>query len=221
MPMPASDRRCHSRYYSIDHSTFKSIMKQLLFSIAMTVCLGLGVHAQEQTLFGNARVVGGFGGPIVEIGLGNDLNTSVGGGGGLVINSFFLGGYGMGSFDFSTLVDEDAELEGLELGHGGIWLGFSVPSRKLVHFYGSARVGWGALDINFRDSNFDDLDNVFVMTPEVGLELNLTRWFRLAATAGYRFVDGANTDLGYTNDDFSGAMAGITLRFGGFGSHRW
>jgi len=187
----------------------------------MTAFLIVNIQAQEQTLFDNARVVGGFGGPIVEIGLGNELSTAVGGGGGLVINSFFLGGYGMGSFDFSTLTDEDSDLEGLELGHGGVWLGFSVPGRKLIHFYGSARIGWGALNIRFEDARFDDLDNVFVMTPEVGLELNLTHWFRLAATAGYRLVDGANTDLGYTNDDFSGALAGITLRFGGFGGNRW
>ena len=196
-------------------------MNKYLVLMALLICWGISADAQEETLFGKARVRGGFGGPLVEIGVNNNLNTSVGGGGGLVINSFFIGGYGMGSFDFSDLVDENEEIEGLELGHGGLWLGFSVPSRKLIHFYASGRVGWGALDIRFEDGNFDDLDNVFVLTPEAGIELNLTRWFRLAGTFGYRYVDGASEDRGYSNDDFSGTFAGITLRFGGFGHHHW
>ena len=107
------------------------------------------------------------------------------------------------------------------MGHGGLWLGFTVPSRKVVHFYGSSRLGWGALDINFANSRFDDLDNVFVITPEVGIEVNLTRWFRLAGTFGYRIVEGADESLGYSDDDFSGTFTGITLRFGGFGGNRW
>ena len=179
------------------------------------------VSGQQETLFGQARVVGGFGGPIVEIGLNNNLNTSVGGGGGIVMKNFFLGGYGMGSFDFGDLVEGNEALEGLELGDGGLWLGFTIPSHKVVHFYGSSRVGWGALDINFENSRFDDLDNVFVITPEIGIEVNLTRWFRLAGTFGYRIVEGANESLGYSDDDFSGTFTGITFRFGGFGGNRW
>ena len=68
-------------------------MKKVLFTALLSI-IGLTAFAQHETLFGRARVVGGFGGPIMEWGLGNDLNTSVGGGGGVVIDNFFLGGYG-------------------------------------------------------------------------------------------------------------------------------
>ena len=74
-------------------------MKKLgLFTVALM--LGFALQAQHETLFNNARVVGGFGAPIIEMGLGNDMSTAVGGGGGVVIDNFFIGGYGVGSLDF-------------------------------------------------------------------------------------------------------------------------
>lgn len=195
-------------------------MKKQLIHLIFALLIGSSLHAQTQTLFDKARVVGGFGGPLVEIGLNEHYNTSVGGGGGLLINSFFLGGYGMGSLDFEELLIQDGDIESIDLGHGGLWLGFSVPTHKLIHFYGSARIGWGAIDIRTRNAVFDDLDQVFVLTPEVGIELNITQWFKLAGTLGYRYLDGINDNSFYVNDDFRGTFAGITLRFGGFGRYR-
>ena len=194
-------------------------MKKLSF--VWIFCLfALGSQAQHETLFGKARVVGGFGAPIVEFGISNDLSTSVGGGGGIVINNFFLGGYGMGSLDFDQLVND--ELKEVELGHGGFWLGSTFKPHKILHLYGSARIGWGAVSIPVDDDDlqFDDLDKVFVFTPELGVELNITKWFRLAATGGYRLVSGANEELGYRDEDFSGAVATLSFRFGWFGWHR-
>ena len=195
-------------------------MKKQLITLTLMLFATVAMMAQTETLFNRARVVGGFGAPIVEVGLDKDYNTSIGGGGGIVINSFFIGGYGMASLDFDELLQEDGDIDNIELAHGGLWLGFSVPSQKLIHFYGSARVGWGALDIATEDSRFDELDQIFVFTPEAGVELNVTRWFRLAGTVGYRYLSGANEGADYTNDDFRGAFTGITLRFGGFGN-RW
>lgn len=204
---------------NITKQTKLDIMTKQLISLTFALLCGVLLSAQTQTLFNKARVVGGFGSPIVEIGLDENYNTSVGGGGGLLINSFFLGGYGMGSLDFEELLTQDGDIERIDLGHGGLWLGFSVPTHKLIHFYGSARIGWGAIDIRTRNAVFDELDQVFVLTPEAGIELNITRWFKLAGTVGYRYLDGINESSFYSNDDFRGAFAGITLRFGGFGSY--
>lgn len=179
-------------------------------------------QAQHETLFSNASVRGGFGGPIVEVGINNQINTSVGGGGGIVIGSGFIGGYGVGSIDFNKLF-ENGDVEVLDMGHGGLWLGTTFRPHKVIHLYGSARIGWGALDVELDDNNqtYSSLDKIFVMTPELGIELNLTRWLRLAGTAGYRYVSGANEMRGYTDEDFRGWFTGMTLRFGWFGSHRW
>ncbi len=195
-------------------------MKRLLMVLALIGWFFSAV-AQHETLFGNMRVVGAFGGPMYETGLNNDLGTSAGGGGGIVFRNFFLGGYGMGGGDFEGLL-ENGNIRKLEIGHGGLWLGFMVPSYKMIHFYGSARVGWGALNIELEDNGqqYSDLDKVFVLTPEVGVELNVFRWFRMTGTVSYRQVSGANEAQGYKNEDFSGAMWGLGLRFGWFGSRR-
>ncbi len=198
----------------------KNLMQKQLLFLAVLLTATIGLQAQHETLFNQARVVGAFGGPITEYGLSNNLGTSVGGGGALVINSFFIGGYGMASVDFDQLYEE-GDIDVLDIGHGGFWLGGTFQPHSLVHMYGSARLGWGAINIDLNGNTpYRELDKIFVATPEIGLELNVTRWFRLAGTVGYRYVAGVNEDRGLTGDDFSGAIAGVTLRFGWFGRRR-
>lgn len=196
-------------------------MKRPVQLLLALLVLGLGsLQAQHETLFNNTRVVGAFGGPITEYGLSNDLNSSVGGGGALVINNFFVGGYGLAGVDFDKLY-EDGEVDVLDIGHGGFWFGGTFQPYRLLHLYGSARIGWGAINIDLDDGTpYRDLDKIFVATPEIGVELNLTRWFRVAGTVGYRHVAGVNESNGLKGDDFSGAIAGVTLRFGWFGNRR-
>jgi len=197
-----------------------TIMKKYS-TMVLAVFLYMTAYAQHETLFRNARVVGAFGAPIVETGLGNDMTTAVGGGGALVIDNFFLGGYGVGSIDFEELIDED-QIEEIELGHGGFWLGYTLAPHRVVHLYTSARLGWGAIGIDVTDnSDFPKgNDNVFVATPELGLELNVTQWFRIAGTVGYRYVDGVSENRGYASDDFNGLLGNLTFRFGWFGWDR-
>lgn len=197
-------------------------MKKNSFLMILALLFATGLLAQHETLFNKARVVGGFGAPILEMGINNNLNTSVGGGGGIVINNFFLGGYGLASVDFEELFD-NGDVEVLNIGHGGFWLGATFKPYKIIHLYTSARLGWGAVNVDLQDNNqrYSDIDKIFVATPELGIELNLTKWFRIAGTAGYRWVNGTSENRGYTNDDFSGAVATVALRFGWFGSKRW
>ena len=196
-------------------------MRQVLIMVLLCLASTYILQAQHETLFNRARVVGGFGSPIFEWGLGGKTNTSVGGGGGIVIENFFLGGYGLGSVDFDELFD-NGEIQNMEIGHGGFWLGFTINPYRVVHLYSSARIGWGALNIDFRDGgvSYSDLDKVFVMTPELGVELNLTRWFRVVGAVGYRWVNGVAATPEYESDEFNDAIASLTLRFGWFG-HRY
>jgi hypothetical protein len=193
-----------------------------IFLTFLAIGLWIASQAQHETLFNNARVVGGFGAPIVEMGLNNDLTTSVGGGGAIVIDNFFIGGYGMGSVDFESLIETE-EIRQIDLGHGGFWLGYTLAPHNLFHLYTSARIGWGGVGIDVRDEpgRNDDFDNVMVFTPEAGIELNLASWFRVAGTVAYRHVEGVNESLGFYEDDsFNGAMVNLTFRVGWFGWNR-
>lgn len=194
-------------------------MKKLFLFLLLNAVAVWG-FAQHETLFNQFKIKGAFGGPIVESGFRNDLGTSAGGGGGIIFNNMFVGIYGVGSVDFEQLFDNNVEV--LDIGHGGLWIGGNFPSHKLLHVYGSARIGWGAVNVKFDDVNsYSDVDKIFVVTPEIGLELNVTHWFRIAGTAGYRWVDGTNTANGYNNDDFTGTVGTLSFRFGWFGWKRW
>lgn len=196
-------------------------MKKLILS-----CLFLGLTtlmlAQHETLFSRARLSGAFGGPIVEIGFNNDLSTAAGGGGGIVFSDFFIGAYGVANTDFENLFD-NGDLDVLDMAHGGLWFGFTPQSYSLLHVYASGRVGWGALDIDLRDNGvrYRDLDKIFVLTPEIGLELNVTKWFRVGGTIGYRWVRGVEDSNFVENKDFTGAITSLTFRFGWFGNRRY
>mgnify|MGYP005847445833 FL=1 len=196
-------------------------MKTILFSVACSLLSVLAI-AQHETIFSNAKVVGGFGGPITEFGLGNGLTTSYGGGGAVVIGGAFLGGYGLSSFNLNEVIRNNT-FDQIELAHGGFWVGYTYQPYKLVHLFSSAKVGWGA--VNISTDSFDPFDQrsdqVFVMTPELGLEVNVFKWFRVAGTVGYRWVNGTNGDGQYTDEDFSGAISTLTLRFGWFGNKRF
>lgn len=202
-------------------------MKYLLLCLSF-FSLSL-LSAQHGTLLGRSPLNGAFGAPIYEFGFNSndDRVGGIGGGGGLVFRNFFLGAYGVGSNDALTQLLEDGEISSMELSHGGLWLGVTPFTYSVIHPYLSARAGWGVLDLEFSDPNleFADLDQVFVVTPEAGLELNVTRWFRIAATGSYRIVRGVNDDTpSSVTNSLEGFQGGITLRFGWFGSgndRRW
>ncbi len=196
-------------------------MKQLLLTTVIALSATF-LFAQHETLFRNAHVVGGFGGTITEFGLNNSLQTSYGGGGGIVIGGAFIGAYGLGSVNLGDILDGQ-DIDRIELGHGGLWLGYTYQPYKLLHLFSTAKIGWGA--VNIKTDNFDPFDGVndqvFVLTPELGLELNIFKWFRVAGGVGYRWVNGTNGENIYNDEDFSGLVTNLTLRFGWFGNRRF
>ncbi len=189
-------------------------MKQsLLFALALLA--GITAHAQQETLFDDLDVVGAFGGPIVEIGnIVGETTGMVGGGGALILNNAFIGGYGIGTNSPDYAVGGDNY--NIRFRHGGFWLGYTYKSHKLIHLYTSARIGWGKVRLRDDDDTVYS-DRVFALTPEVGVELNLTRWFRLGLTGGYRWVSGVNNIPGAESADFSSPVGILTFSFGGFG----
>jgi len=172
---------------------------------------------QEQILFQHSRIKGGFGGPIFSwSNTDGQTGYGAGGGGGVVFDRFFVGLFGMGETFDRPIVGENQ----LAIGYGGLWLGYVVPSHKVLHLYTSLKIaGGGVGTTDFDDDwDFDDdpTDVVFVVVPEAGVELNVTRWMRLSGSVGYRFVDGFDGWASFGPKDLNAPVYNLTMRFGWF-----
>jgi hypothetical protein len=213
------------------------------FYLLVVLCLLTGfskLYAQGEAdttkyLLGEKTVLSGFGSPFVEFSSVNDqFAVCVGGGGGLVINrAVFIGVYFEGIVtnhyreDLQTIVD--AERPKISFEHGGLWLGYIYKVKKAIHGGLSTKLGWGEIDLKDGDSgnpasDYDYRDRIFSITPQVEMELNMTRWFRINVGIGYRFVAGIDATYAdnqgnpvnfYNNDDFNSPVGTISLIFGG------
>ncbi|MEK7257751.1 MAG: hypothetical protein AAB316_23540, partial [Bacteroidota bacterium] len=56
-------------------------------------------------------------------------------------------------------------------------------------------------------------DDVFVVQPGAGAEVNIFRWFRLSLEASYRFVSGSDLEV-LSDKDLSGLIWDLKFRFG-------
>jgi len=175
--------------------------------------LSWSLSAQHETLLGNVNSISGFGGPLVEIGsINGDVGADVGGGGAIIFDKLFLGGYGLGSSYPETRIDD--ELYEIRFKHGGFWLGYVSNPYKMVHLYSSLRLGWGKAQLR-QDKDPIYSDRLFAMTPELGVEINLTRFMKLGVSGGYRWVNGVNLQT-LDSGDFSSPVGLLTFRFGSF-----
>ncbi len=193
-------------------------MLRYLFFFLAPLFLAIKCYGQEdQTLLKGARIRGGFGGPtwVFSRAVG-DAGWGVGGGGGVIIGSLFIGGFGQGE-TFGRRVVQGREHQ-FSLGYGGLWLGVAYPSHRLVHLYGSLKLGVGGVSLLPRQGGGEGFnDSVALITPEVGAEVNITKWFRLVGHVGHRWVAGLDGLGPYANsEDFNSVVWGLTLRFGSF-----
>lgn len=194
-------------------------MKFTIFSFAF-LCLSVFAQAQDKTLFGatNLEAVGGFGGPIFQAASINGSTTSIfGGGGGIVLNDFFIGGFGAGTgLDNTSIQSENYDIS---LGYGGLWLGYSFMDSKILHPYISLQAAVGGVEIN--PAGVEDFpvseETVGVILPEVGLELNVADWLKVVGTVGYRWMSELDDTTIIEADEFRNISFGLTLRFGFFG----
>lgn len=188
--------------------------------VLLLVTLAQPAAAQSRYLFGSGNDISAFGGPFVEMGnVNGEFGVLVGGGGALLIDdAFYFGGYGIGlTTEQLQTVDELGGIDAdLDFNHGGFWLGVSVPARSAVHLTASTRLGWGTARWNEPGTdNRIASDDIFVISPNIGIELNLTDWFRFSVEGGYRIVTGLDM-VGIGPKDLDGANVMLGFRFGGF-----
>ncbi len=167
-------------------------------------------------LFDGLKSTSGIGGVMIDFyDVNGESAVSVGGGGAVLVNDrFYFGGYGTGvanSPKFSLEGNPDAIFK---LGHGGLWMGAIIKPESLVHLALSSRFGWGGLTLE--DGQEELLsENIFVVNPQLDIELNVARWLRLSVGAGYRLVSGIDSNL-IEKSDFNGYNINLGFHFGWF-----
>lgn len=186
-----------------------------------------------QTLFRSGGKLGGYGG--LDVGYtrvaGNDAALLCGGGALLIDRALTIGLMGCGvaarinAETYGNVVHEDGDR--LEFGYGGVLVGYQFFQKQLYNLSLTTMVGAGGTSIvNHRGTEWgdDDFDNhrdvkatdaLFVAEPRLTGYLNLTRWARVGAFAGYRFVGGVNM-RNLSAGDLSGPVVGGTVQFGWF-----
>lgn len=192
-------------------------MKNAILISLFCLATVLSVNAQQETLFNKSPLglSGIFGGSTHNYTYVNDDWARIRGG-------YFGVEFGqtlqIGAAHYR--LREDVEIAGTNSDYrmrfSGLMLGLTPDSRKVVHPKIGFVTGGGRLTIDdFDTSN----DNIYVVQPSAGLEINVVKWFHLGLEGGYRWVTGVDVP-GLDNSDVSAPFAQIDLRFGIFWGRR-
>jgi len=173
---------------------------------------------EVQTVMNTIEIkrISGFGGPTMSYStIGGDFAFLMGGGGGIIVNNVFIGGYGEGLSN-SIDIQKSTVIRDLNFGHGGFWVGYEIAHNAIIHPVISTRVGWGGISgYNYTDNKYFQ-DNVFVVVPTISAEVNLTRFFKVNIGAEYRQTLNVNVAPGLSNKDFSSVGVYMNFLFGWF-----
>ena len=161
--------------------------------------------------------------------------------GGVVFNNkFFIGLYGqklitkiprtnLAKIGYPTFTNGE-----IDMIHAGGVLGYIHNSRRILNWGLSGSSGMGRIDISakgptnkYTDKIFDDLVLIFI--PKLFVEMKMTRWFKINAGVGYRYVgmiNGVYAKAGETiptfvQSGYNKPEISFSLVFGAFGFHSY
>lgn len=159
------------------------------------------------------KKISGFGGPTMSFtSINGEFSVLNGGGGALLINDFFIGGYGEGMSSIYHQFEDKVSIR--EFSHGGLWLGYVWAPEKIIHPMISTRCGWGNVKGRYSTNNYFD-ESIYVVVPSVSAEINITRFCKVNLGVEYRQTFGANVNS-LKNSDLSSVGAYTSLVFGWF-----
>jgi len=202
--------------------TNDKMIKKTLF-VAMVLAIGVSAFAQQKeyrTVFDNQDVrISGMGGPFMQFtSVAGEFGHMMGGGGAVMLNDFFFGGYGLGLTNAIPDYVNGNPSDRLTLGHGGFWLGYSLFGEKPIHIALSSLIGWGEFGVMQDYGTYPFVrDKIFVLIPTVEVEVNLTRYFRIGAGASFNLYTMVDQNIhGYSNGDLSAPGGFLSFKFGWF-----
>lgn len=186
-------------------------MKYLTVIFALMIGSSLSLFGQqERTVFGKSgwRISGVWGGPAVGIGqFDNDPVVFRGGFGGVEFGKRLFLGWGGFETDNDVYIDA-LDNDKFKMDYSGFMLGFTPSAHKTIHPNFMVLAGTGNAVVGENES-----DNIFVVQPTLGLELNVFRFFHLSLDGGYRLVTNVNIPE-MTGQQLSGPYAEVKMKFG-------
>jgi len=204
------------------------IMKKL-FTILIAILFANFSFAQEdeyKTLFGNSdgkTSVSGFGAVTLDFGSADgNFSLMMGGDIAAIFNrSFYIGLYGRGLttmpnykyLRYSAILGQNIPVEERAMfGHGGLIVGVVLSPTSPVHVGFSGKFGMGGIGMiddyyygtPSQPTEFLSVKPLYILTPQIDLEMNLTEWFKFRVSGGYQFV--SSESLNYLQMGDSGIM---------------
>jgi hypothetical protein len=181
-----------------------------------------------QTLMGKNNTVGGYGALTIQYTEIDDRDAFVfGARGAMVIGHMMsIGLAGSGFFNDvkqSVTAQQDISLAG---GYGGFFFEPTIMPKFPVHVAFPILIGAGGVSVvrvtddnSWNDHYKSEASDAFmVIEPGVEIELNVTRFFRFAVGAHYRYTSDVDIDPIYEipTDILQGFSGGVTFKFGRF-----
>jgi hypothetical protein len=198
-------------------------MMKKAFILALILGTAVSAFSQDkefQTIFDNRDVrISGLGGPFMQFtSVAGEFGHMMGGGGAVMLSNFFFGGYGLGLTNAIPDYVNQNPSDRLTLGHGGFWLGYSLFGDRSIHFTFSSLIGWGEFGVMQNYATYPFVrDKIFLLSPTVEVEVNLTRYFRIGAGVSYNLYTMVDEYMhGYTNGDLSAPGGFLSFKFGWF-----
>lgn len=170
-----------------------------------------GEYQEYQSLFGNNISHGGYGGLSIgytKIGADNALYSGFKG-------AWIVGhGIGIGIAGNGIVTELAADLipnqeySFISAGYGGLLLEPILFGLKPVHISMPIIIGTGAVVFdygNYNEMSYNDAlwRQFFVVEPALEIEMNVTRFFRMAVGASYRFTSDTDLDVTVLNETYS------------------
>lgn len=163
----------------------------------------------------------GFGGPEIRFGeITGNVGTFVGGRAGIIIQDIFvLGGAGYGmtnSPENAPLINGEAPAIGM--GYGGALFEWLIYPEHILHAGLGGVLGVGNVSYQLQSETIlgREADSLFLVADLFGaVELNVTRFLRVATGIGYRFTTGASLP-GLDDSDISSPTAHVIIKLGKF-----
>jgi hypothetical protein len=213
-------------------------MKKLILLIALCGLLSGVTSAQDpefeyykskevKTLFGRDRTGGIYGSFTAGYSTIDNQNALLFGGRFSWIANHSVG-IGLGAMGFINEYHYDANLDKdvfLTGGYGGLYLEPILFPRFPIHLsfptlFGAGGISYVTNEVNFDGNFIEDSEAFLLIEPSAELELNLTKFFRLAFGVSYRLPSSFNVGLSGSPianaQSLKGISYGMTFKFGKF-----